>query len=160
VQNRTEVPSLLPVAKGAAQAVPATMKRHDSAWIPVLMYEDAVGEVRTGGFHSEHFTDDNIEATLRYIHASLKKAGAVQAVLILPIWAAPYDEKQPDVRARERQDRQEQVLVVHVDRKGTQAEVAKVLRSTTDKPRLEEWRTFDGLDIGGAVADILRSAIG
>lgn len=151
-------PRLLVAAKVAAQLIPSTWTTPDAEWHPVLMFINRDGGAKTGMFDPTLMGDDKLKDTLAYIHQALKDGGAQEAVLVTPIWWALADESRPDIRARDREDRREMVMAVYVNHEDTLAEIAEIFR---DPPQLGEWQSgYEDLEIGGAVANILRSAIG
>lgn len=150
---------LLTVAKRGAEAAPALMEDPQGEWLTVLLYEGADGVVHTAALMSESLTDDCVMETQRTMYQVLTANGAVQAALVAPVWVAPKTDDQ--VRARDRSDRQERVMVIHVTRDATRTELAPVIRTESDKPRLGEWdAVYEGLAVGGGFPDVMRQAIG
>lgn len=152
---------LLTVAKHGAEVAPEVMAGPYGEWVTVLMYETAEGVIRTAGLSPELLRDENMMLAQEMIGNVLKGNAAVQAAFITPIWVAsvePGDEHK--VRARDHPNREERVMVTYVTQDSTRVETARVVRSDTEKPRLGSWdHVYEGLEVGGGFADVMRAAI-
>lgn len=144
--------NLLEMCKESAEMVPNTMPGPDGNWMPVLLYEDGEGRYHTVGIPA--LAPDNLQHVADALCHMLKKAGAVQASLVLPTYFTNIRE--PGSKPVER------VLVTYVDKIDTTCESAKVIRSANEKPRLGRWDIYvRDSDVGtGVFVDAMRAAIG
>jgi hypothetical protein len=142
--------NLLDVIKQGAELAPAVMRGPDSDWTPVLMYEDRNGTVHPTAFPG--MTPETLPEAAKKMENVMRKAGAVQAALVLPTYFTPFAGG----------DKVERVLVTHVDRDGTRCEAAKVIRKGTFPPQLGRWDVYyQDSDVGpGVFVDAMRAAIG
>lgn len=149
-------PSLLTVAKAHVEGLSMTMRGLHEPWVTVLLIEDRSGKIHTGAMMPISLEDEHLKHALQQIYKDLTDAGAVQAALVTAVWKAT---PRPDVRPRDSADREEFLMAIHVTRDETRVELARVLRSE-ETPRLAPWeKTYQGLEVGGSIADTLRSAI-
>jgi hypothetical protein len=159
----SDMPSLLPTAKKGAEVVPLTMNGPHGEWVPTLMYETGEGEhtIRVAVLELPMLADEHLASAMQSVLDILTDAKAVQAAFVCPMWMAPLDADKLATRARDRDDKEEWVMVTYVNRDRTRIECAKVLRAPGEKPRLGPWdRVANDLDFGGGFADVLRLAIG
>lgn len=148
---------LLDAAKHAAEQTPTVMRGSFEDWLTVLCYEDCNGQFAAIGFGPSELTDETLPQTLRRMFSILIEARAVQTAITTNVWIASGDKPG---RARDREDREEMVLITHVTRDQTRAELAKVIRHVGQKPQLGPWsRSAQGLELGGSMIDILRLGI-
>jgi len=142
-----------------------TFTRPDDDWVPVLMFRDGGGALRTALVQIPEDLDERA-ATAETITATLREVKATEAVLVTSMWiytVTPSPILRPEdlVRPSQHPDRREVVALSHVTRDRTRMEMAPILRYPDRPPRLGDFdKASEGLSVVVRFVDAMRKGIG